>query len=322
MRSQGLGPSELVMAAGIARAFHLEGRSKVEIGADLGISRYKVARVLQQALERGIVSIDINLPDHIDGDLSYELQHKYHLRQAIVVAADESDEGELRSSLAHVAADFLTETTTAEDVLGVTWSRTLVDVSRIVESLAPCTLVQAGGAMIRPDIDDNTIEVVRRLARVSGGRAVGFYAPLLAPNAEAAAALRSSDVRLALEMLDGLTRVLLSVGRWAPGESAVYDALPAAERDALTRDGAYAESCGILFDEHGRVLDGLSDRTVGLTYDQLKRTPDVVAIVQGATRASAVRALLEGGVISTLVTHRDVAQEILGADEGGVTFFS
>lgn len=321
MRTQGLGPSELVMAASIARAFHLEGRSKVEIGADLGISRYKVARVLQQARERGIVSIDINLPTHIDGDLSYDLQHEYGLRQAIVVSADESDEQGLRSSLAQVAADFLTETTTAADVLGVTWSRLLVDVARIVESLPPCTLVQASGAMIRPDIDDNAVELVRRLARVSGGKAVGFYAPLLAPTPEAAVALRNSDIRQALEMLDDLTRVVLSVGRWAPGESAVYDALPAAERDALAGEGAYAESCGILFDQHGRVLRGLSDRTIGLTYDQLKRTPDVVAIVQGTTRASAARALLEGGVISTLITHRDVAQAILGAGEG-VTIFS
>jgi DNA-binding transcriptional regulator LsrR (DeoR family) len=310
------------MAASIARAFHLEGKSKIEIGAELGISRYKVARVLQQALDRGIVTIDINLPEHISGDLSYELQQRFGLRQAIVVAADEPDEKGQREALARVAADFLTETTTASDVLGVTWSRTLVDVARIIESLAPCTLIQASGAMIRPDIDDNAVELVRRLARVAGGKAIGFYAPLLAATPEAAKALRGSDVRKALEMLDDLTRVVLSVGRWAPGESAVHDALSATERDALTGQGAFAETCGILFDEKGRVLDGLSDRTVGLTYAQLKRTPDVVAIVQGVTRAPAVRALLEGGVISTLITPVDVARAVLGEADGGLTILA
>ena len=64
-------PSEVVLAARVARQFYLEGVSKIEIADRLGISRFRVARLLDSAREAGMVRIEIGLPGgSLDAGLS------------------------------------------------------------------------------------------------------------------------------------------------------------------------------------------------------------------------------------------------------------
>jgi len=68
------GPAELVLQAAVARRHYLQNRSKVEIADELGISRFKVARLLEAARERGLVRIEIVRQGALDVDLSAQLQ--------------------------------------------------------------------------------------------------------------------------------------------------------------------------------------------------------------------------------------------------------
>lgn len=43
-----------------ARRFYLEDRSKTEIAEELGVSRFKVARLLEQARVTGVVTITVH----------------------------------------------------------------------------------------------------------------------------------------------------------------------------------------------------------------------------------------------------------------------
>jgi DNA-binding transcriptional regulator LsrR (DeoR family) len=45
-------PAQLILIASVARRYYLEGRSKVEIAEELGLSRFKVARLLDTARAR------------------------------------------------------------------------------------------------------------------------------------------------------------------------------------------------------------------------------------------------------------------------------
>ena len=91
---------------------------------------------------------------------------------------------------------------------------------------------------------------------------------------------------------------------------------PDAEAQAFTRRGAVAESCGLLFDADGAVIpDGLQERLVAVTESQLRRTDHVVALATEPERVHAIRALSRSGLVTTLVTHREVAGRLL-ADGG------
>ena len=104
------GPAQLVLTATVARRYYVDGRSKVEIADELDISRFKVARLLDQALATGLVRIEIGHPGSIDTDLSSRLREQLGLRTAIVVGTEESDPAALRTLLGRAAGDLLTET--------------------------------------------------------------------------------------------------------------------------------------------------------------------------------------------------------------------
>src|SRR6201992_2221937 len=85
-------PSEVVLAARVARQFYVEGVSKVDIADRLGISRFRVARLLDSARESGLVRIEIGLPGGaLDAGLSAELCSALRPRQAVAVHFPEDE---------------------------------------------------------------------------------------------------------------------------------------------------------------------------------------------------------------------------------------
>ena len=104
------GPAALLLTATVARRYYLEGQSKSDIAAALDLSRFKVARLLEQARATGPVHIELVPQAELDFDLSLRLQEAYGLRHSVVVDAPEDDEVLLRASVGRAAAGLLTET--------------------------------------------------------------------------------------------------------------------------------------------------------------------------------------------------------------------
>ena len=173
-----------MLAATVARRYYLDGASKSEIADELGLSRFKVARVLDRARSSGLVRIELHYEGEIDLDLSVRLGTHLHLRRCLVIDSPDDDEQLLRTNLGKVAAGLLTEIIQPDDVLGLAWSRTLMAMRSSLTSLAPCAVVQLTGALSRPDVDEGSIELVRDVARIANGPAFCFYAPMIVPSAE------------------------------------------------------------------------------------------------------------------------------------------
>lgn len=57
------GLTRLMLAARVARRHYLDDRSKIDIGAELGISRFQVARLLELARAAGLVEITVTEVD-------------------------------------------------------------------------------------------------------------------------------------------------------------------------------------------------------------------------------------------------------------------
>ena len=144
------GPAATFLAASVARRYYMDGASKSDIADEYGLSRFKVARVLDQARSSGLVRMELHYEGDIDLDLSVELGARYGLRRCLVIDSAD-DEAALRSNLGRIAAGLLSEVVTADDVLGLAWSRTLLAMRSSLRHLAPCTIVQLTGALSLPD---------------------------------------------------------------------------------------------------------------------------------------------------------------------------
>jgi DNA-binding transcriptional regulator LsrR (DeoR family) len=308
-----VGPAALMLTATVARRYYLDGATKSDIAAELDLSRFKVARLIEQARASGLVRIEFDHGGDFDLDLSLRLQAAHGLRHCIVVDGPDGDDELLRGALGRAAARLLTEIVSADDVLGLAWARSLVSMRSSLEQLAACTVVQLTGALLRPDVDESAIELVRDLATLSGGPSFTFYAPMIVPDAATARVMRTQpEIARALDMSRQVTKAVVGVGAWQPGLSTVADAVTDAERREGSELGVCAEIGGVQLDAEGRpVATSLTERLISIDAERLRAVDDVIGLVYGAEKAAAVRAALRGGFVTSLVTHGAMARALL-----------
>ena len=310
------GPAQMVLTASVARRYYLDGKSKIEIAEEFALSRFKVARLLETARTSGLVRIEISYPGAVDLELSGRLQDAFGLRHSVVVDTPDDDPVSLRRQLGSAAAELLGEIVTGEDVLGLGWARSVSALAAELTHLAPTPVVQLTGALSRQDGDEGSVDVVRDVARISGGPAYFFHAPFVVPDPATARALRRQpEVARTFERFASVTKAIVGVGRWAPGQSTVYDAATEKERRALQRQGICADVSGVFVKSDGSTpTTVLTDRMIGVDAERLRAVEEVIAIPYEAVKAPAVRAALVSRLVTSVVTHTSLARALLAGD--------
>jgi DNA-binding transcriptional regulator LsrR (DeoR family) len=306
-------PSEVVLAARVARQFYMEGVSKVDIADQLGISRFRVARLLDAAREAGMVRIEIGLPGgSLDTGLSAELCSAFGLRHAFAFNALDEDYLALRRRMGEAAGEVLMDIITPADVLGMSWARSLSGLAAALTGMPPCPIVQLTGAVPPPDGRD-LLDLVRGVARIGGGTAHVFYAPMIVDDAQTAAAIRrQADVSDAMALVPSVTIAMVAIGAWAPDLSTIFDACSPDEREAIARLGVGAEMAGVFLGKDGRPVEtALDSRMIVTPGPVLAKIPCVIAVAYGVSKCAAVHAAISGGMVHGLVTHTSLARELL-----------
>lgn len=303
-------PAQLVLLAAVGRRYYLDGRSKLEIAEEFGFSRFKVARLVEAARESGVVHIEIRHVDGIDVDLSARLQEKFQLQHSVVVNTPNDDPASLRQYLGQAAARLLREVITPQDVLGLAWARSVSAMASAVPQLPRVPVVQLTGVLSLQVGDLSPIDLVRDVARASGGPAYVFYAPFTVRDAATARALREQpEVAHAFNQLPRVTKAVTGIGFWGPGESTLYDAAEERDRRALRRLGACADISGFFPTAAGEpVKADLAKRMIGIDAEQMRAIPEVVVIAFGMAKVPALRAALRSGLVHGVVTHSALAQ--------------
>src|ERR1044072_2092942 len=314
-RSRRMGPAEAITAASIARRFYVLGQSKLEIAAEFGVSRFKVARILDQARESGLVRVEFELGMPVDLALSDELRAAYGLNRVLVLerALSQGDRPTVRRHIGPLAAAVLSEVVTKDDVVGLSWARSVNVMAESVASLPRIPVVQLCGVQAGMDMRDRSVETVSRVAAVGGGDAYPIYGPLVLPDRRTTEILRRQPgIAETFGQFRNLTKAVVSIGAWAPNESTVYDALDPVERDAIGKRGAVAEGAPRLFDGEGNALStGLAHHVLAVSIDELKRVPEVIALGYTAPKAAAIDAVLRSGMVTTLITDTAAAEPVL-----------
>jgi DNA-binding transcriptional regulator LsrR (DeoR family) len=260
-----------------------------------------------------MVRIEIGLPGgSLDAGLSAELCSALGLNHAFVFNFPDDDEPALRRRLGEAAGQALMDLIRPGDILGMSWSRTLSGLTAALTQMPPCPIVQLTGAVPPPDGSD-LLEVVRGVARIGGGPAHVFYAPMLLDDAQTAAAIRrQADIAEAFALVPSVTMAVVAIGAWAPGLSTIYDAITPDEREALAALGVCAELAGVFIGEDGRPVETpLDSRMIVTPGPMIERIPFVLCVAFGVGKAPAVRAAIRGEMVHGLVTHASLARALL-----------
>src|SRR5262249_55125387 len=155
-----------------------ERQTKREIGKDLAISRFKVARLIDEAIEEGLVRFEIDDAGELDARLSDRLREKYSLRNALVVAGPDLPSNALFEPLGRTAGSLLEEVLVDECVLGVAWGRPLGAMANAVSRLPKANVVQVAGGLTALEFPQNSVDLVHRMASAGNGTAYPVFLPM------------------------------------------------------------------------------------------------------------------------------------------------
>jgi DNA-binding transcriptional regulator LsrR (DeoR family) len=300
----------------VARRYYLQEQSKVDIAALLGISRFKVARLLDEARSTGLVRIEIVNRWGIEAELSAIVQDELGLRHCVVVEAD-GPPSSVRAAVGRAGAALLSEIIKPDDVLGLPWARTVSEMVNALAELPPTPVVQLSGSLVVPS-GGSPVDMVRAAARLAGGEAYLYFAPLVLDDASSAQALlRQPAASAAMSQVARVTIAAAGVGAWRPGGSTIYDAVSEQTRSSVSRAGAIGEALGVFFDAEGAdVHPELSDRMVTISADALRGIPEVIALATGAHKAEAVYACVRGGFANSLVADAALGRALIALSLG------
>ncbi|MFC7375053.1 sugar-binding transcriptional regulator [Brachybacterium sp. GCM10030267] len=297
------------LKAALATEYYIDGLSKVEIARRHELSRFQVARLLDEARDEGIVRIEIVDPAAAGHDHA-QLAQQLGIASVTVAAARPGES--MRAAIARQVARLLPTRLREGGRLGVAWSRTLMHLPESLDSLPPADIVQLVGPLSAPGYSTaHSSALVHTLGSFSGGQVWALPTPLIVDSAQVAASLRSMDeVRTALDAADSLDVAVVSVGAWSPGASTLWARLAESEQRRAQEAGVVAETCGILLTGTGAVWhSAMEDRVVGVRPDQLRRA-HVIAAAPAVGRPEAVVAAARSGLVDDIVLAPDLADQV------------
>jgi|HubBroStandDraft_2_1064218.scaffolds.fasta_scaffold104860_2 DNA-binding transcriptional regulator LsrR (DeoR family) len=294
--------------------------SHKEIAANLGISRFQVARLLRAALDAGYVSVNILEPERWHSGLETELEERLGLDAVIIVDGEEVDESELRSRVADAAGRFLLEQALDGAVIGISLGETMQRLVAQLPARVPgkAEVVQLIGGRGRASAEVSSITLAIDLARRFGTEPHLLFAPAVVDSAQREALLAHDDLRATFDTFARLDIAVLGIGSLTEATTSRLrygGVIDDETHRALLRRGAVADVLSYVLTDDGTVLSsGLEDRTISIGLDDLRRTPHRIGVASGWRKSRAVRAAIASGLVNTLVTDSQIASAIISGE--------
>jgi deoxyribonucleoside regulator len=303
-----------------AELYYEENKTQDEIGSLLSLTRWKVGRLLAQAKASGFIRIEIVHPRARRLPVERRLKDATGLTDAIVVsAAGVSGDDELQSRTAQAAADYLASLRPIPRTLGISWGRTLHDVSlHLKQDWAPgVNVVQINGGVSLNTRAGTAANTAVTIAHKASGAATLLPSPAILQRLETKQAIESDRaVAAVLEAAASASAYLFSAGQ-ADEHSALVDSgyLTPDQIAELVQKGAVGDIVGRYIDSAGNIVDdALDERTIGIDLEQLRAAKTAIAVISGSSKHAVARAIVGSGLCSVLVTDEDTARAILGDD--------
>jgi len=310
---------ELRFIARIAQRYHVDGHRQSEIARDLGLSQATVSRMLKRAHEEGIVRISISAPPGTYPDLEREIRGRFGVSEVLVVDCAEDSVGAVMSRIGEAAAHFLETTIQDGEIIGVSsWSETILKMIHNVHPMKPGRakyVIQTLGGIGNPNVQKHATNITTRLAQLTGAQPMILNAPAVAASREAKLVLLGdSYVRETMDQFDNITLAIVGIGAVEPSSMLAEsgNVFSEGELNQLMERGAVAEIGQRFLNSDGKpVVTPLTERVIGMGFDQLRAVPRVVALAGGKRKSAAIPAVLRSGLVDILITDKFTAQRLI-----------
>jgi deoxyribonucleoside regulator len=299
----------------VARYYYLYRYPRSKIADILGVSRQYVSKLLDKAIEEGLVDIKIIDPFELDSQLGKKLCKLTGLQDIVIVPSPFNKSEAIKRNIGMTGAAYLSDKIKPGSIIGIGWGATLnylvqnfqkqrIENTKVVPLLG-------GRGNLEPRFQVNSL--VTLLAEKISAEPFLLYAPVILDSKSAQKEILSSVAEV-VDYWDKLDVVLVGIGSLQEDESSnpfnpVY--IPIEERSAMKRKRAVGDMCLRYFNIEGEEVTSENYYKICIGLDQLKKAPLVIGLAGNMSKLQAIQGVIAGKYINVLITDETVAQELL-----------
>lgn len=307
------------LLARISYLYYVQEFTQGDIANQLGLSRFKVLRLLKEARKRGIVRIEVASPIGECMELEDQLRQMGLTDAVVAPVVDDAPVEAAAEAIGIAAGKFMRDSISHGTSVGIAWGRTVAEVVKAMREFGArpdvsLTVVQLMGGIGELDYTISSSKLGSDLAAIYGGQCHFLHAPAIVESADLCRQLREEpSIRQTMELARAVDIALVGVGR-VDEESGLVQGHVLSPRDValVAGEGAVGSICACFFDENGReCVQPLGDRIVGISLDDLKRIPTRVLVAGGEAKEKAILAAIRGGLGTVLITDKITARHLV-----------
>jgi DNA-binding transcriptional regulator LsrR (DeoR family) len=176
--------------------------------------------------------------------------------------------------------------------------------------------VQILGGIGNPSVQSHATQLTTRLAELTNAEPQLLPAQGIAGSAAAQQVmLGDSYVRATMGQFRRVTMALVGIGALQPSVMLANsgNTFTSEELHDLEARGAVGDICLRFYNKEGKPVGGpLDERVIGMTFDEIRAVPRVVAVAGGDRKVVAIRGALDGRYIDVLITDKFTAEKLAG----------
>ncbi len=308
---------DLLLKVKVSNLYYRQNLSKIDIGEHLRLSRFKVAKLLEDAVKEGIVTIHIKEPENAHIDLENILERNYGIHRVSVIDSTD-DELLLKRNLGRSAAASLMDIVYDGDIIGIAWGTTIYEMVNALPDRIErknISVVQITGGLHQVEARYNAIELSSRLAKKFNSPCYQLFAPAVVDAVETKRFLYGdSTIKRTLDMFGKVNIAVVGIGSVLPKPSTLLYKEGFLKEDDISRIRtvkAIGDINTYFYDINGRTCRlELEDRAVGMDLEQLKKVKYVIGVAGGEPKVDAIDAALRGKIVNILITDYKTAKQL------------
>lgn len=303
----------------VAEMYFYERIPQIEISKKINVSTATVSRMLKEALERGIIKVQISNPNKQIDDLSQRLKQKFHLKAAIVTSLSNeiNNEYDLKKIIGKTAADYILTFLPPGSKVGIGPGLTVLE---MVNSLQNCEklmglqIVPLMGGLGIEKIEYQVNKIASMLASFTGSRFHLLHAPAVVSSKKVKDVLLKEPVIVEItQMWDKLDYAIFSIGpQPVPSRNSIINIHDKDIWEEIIKTKGTGEILGRIFDEKGNECDiSWNHHLIAIPFDTLRNIPIKIAISGGSNKLESIYVALVRGWIDILITDSKTCKFLL-----------
>ncbi|AEG40435.1 sugar-binding transcriptional regulator [Lactobacillus kefiranofaciens] len=299
--------------AGIAHDFYLSKLNIAEISQKYDLSRYLIAKALEDAENRGIVKIQITHRIKRNQQLEREFQKKFNLKEAFILQSSENKDEDAEAIVNFAAKQIETYLKNAKTI-GISWGSTMRGIINDFDekNLNQLYFVQLLGQAINANRRKNPL--AQKAAEKLHVQSLSLPAPLYMLNSDLIMELKREPYFEVIETcyhnLDLLFTGIGTMQSIKVNQFLDRNYVPILFKD-IPEEKVAGTIMGRPYDIDGHFFQNFEKHICGVSITDIMKTPIRFCVVRDQFKATALLGALRTGTLTHLVTNDVIANRVL-----------